>query len=86
MHNIEDSITDNYKYRFSFKRIVPNEFLKLVKQNKQIDKVISRDDNIEITVRDKKIFFDIFKLAVNYELQDLKISSSKLNDLFTKVM
>ena len=57
-----------------------------MKQNKQIDKVISRDDNIEITVRDKKIFFDIFKLAVNYELQDLKISSSKLNDLFTKVM
>ena len=86
MHNIEESIADNYKYRFSFKRIVPNEFLKLVRENKEIDKVISRDNNIEITVREKKTFFNIFKLAINYELQDIKIRSSKLNDLFKRII
>jgi len=86
IQNVEESMNDIYKYRFSFKRIVPSEFLKIIRENKDINKIISRDNNIEIRVKDKKVFFDVFKLAVNYELQDVKMSSSKLTDLFERII
>ena len=86
IQNVEESMDEIYKYRFSFKRIVPSEFLKIIRENKDINKIISRDNNIEIRVRDKKVFFDVFKLAVSYELQDVKMSSSKLTDLFERII
>ena len=86
IQNVEESMNDIYKYRFSFKRIVPSEFLKIIRENKDINKIISRDNNVEIRVKDKKVFFDVFKLAVNYELQDVKMSSSKLTDLFERII
>ena len=75
-----------YKYRFTFKRIVPNDFLKLLRENKNIDKVISKDNNVQIMVKDKNTFFDIFKIAINYELIDIKMSNSKLTELFERII
>jgi len=86
VHNLEKEINDVYKYRFTFKRIVPNEFLKNLRQNKNIDKVISKDNNVQITVKDKNTFFDIFKIAANYELINIKMSNSKLTELFDRII
>ena len=86
IHNLEKEINDVYKYRFTFKRIVPNEFLKTLRQNKNIDKVISKDNTVQILVKDKNTFFDIFKIAINYELIDIKMSDSKLTELFDRII
>ena len=86
IHNLAKEINDMYKYRFTFKRIVPNDFLKLLRENKNIDKVISKDNNVQIMVKDKNTFFDIFKIAINYELIDIKMSNSKLTELFERII
>ena len=85
IQNLDNKINDTYKYRFTFKRIVPSEFLKTVRNNNEINHITSRDNNLELTIQDKSVFFDIFKIAINYELVDLKISNSKLSELFKKV-
>ena len=83
---LEKEINDSYKYRFTFKRIAPVKFLKDLKQNKNIDKVVSKDNNIQITVKDKSIFFDVFKAAVDYELIDFNMSNSKITELFERIV
>jgi hypothetical protein len=37
-------------------------------------------------VKDKNTFFDIFKIAINYELIDIKMSNSKLTELFERII
>ena len=85
INNLESKINDSFKYRFTFKRIVPNEFLKALKNNDKIKNIISRDCDVQILISDKIEFFKIFKMAVNYELIDIKISDSKLSDLFQRL-
>tara|TARA_B100000945_G_scaffold63359_1_gene47339 strand:- start:419 stop:1336 length:918 start_codon:yes stop_codon:yes gene_type:complete len=85
-NSLEKEINDSYKYRFTFKRIAPVKFLKDLKQNKNIDKVVSKDNNIQITVKDKSIFFDVFKAAVDYELIDFNMSNSKITELFERIV
>ena len=85
INNLESKINDSFKYRFTFKRIVPNEFLKALKNNDKIKNIISRDCDVQILISDKKEFFKIFKMAVNYELIDIKISDSKVSDLFQRL-
>ena len=85
INNLETKINDSFKYRFTFKRIVPNEFLKSLKNNDKIKNIISRDCDVQILISDKMEFFKIFKMAVNYELIDIKISDSKVSDLFQRL-
>ena len=85
INNLESKINDSFKYRFTFKRIVPNEFLKALKNNDKIKNIISRDCDVQILISDKMEFFKIFKMAVNYELIDIKISDSKVSDLFQRL-
>ena len=85
INNLESKINDSFKYRFTFKRIVPNEFLKALKNNDKIKNIISRDCDVQILISDKIEFFKIFKMAVNYELIDIKISDSKVSDLFQRL-
>ena len=85
INNLESKINDSFKYRFTFKRIVPNEFLKALKNNDKIKNVTSRDCDVQILTSDKIEFFKIFKMAVNYELIDIKISDSKVSELFQRL-
>ena len=85
INNLESKINDSFKYRFTFKRIVPNEFLKALKNNDKIKNVTSRDCDVQILTSDKIEFFKIFKLAANYELIDIKISDSKVSELFQRL-
>ena len=85
INNLESKINDSYKYRFTFKRIVPNEFLKSLKNNNKIKNIISKDCNVQISISDKLEFFKIFKMAINYELIDIKISDSKITELFQRL-
>ena len=85
IHNLESKINDSFKYRFTFKRIVPNEFLKALKNNDKIKDITSRDCDVQILMSDKIEFFKIFKIAVNYELIDIKISDSKVSELFRRL-
>ena len=36
-------------------------------------------------VENKSTFFDVFKMVVNYELIDFKMSDSKLTELFERI-
>ena len=85
IHNLEQEINDMYKYRFTFKRIVPNQLLKDLRDNKNITKVLSKDNHLQIMIKDKNTFFDVFKMAINYELIDFKMSDSKLTELFERI-
>ena len=85
INNLESKINDSYKYRFTFKRIVPNEFLKSLKNNNKIKNIISKDCNVLISISEKLEFFKIFKMAINYELIDIKISDSKITELFQRL-
>ena len=85
INNLESKINDSFKYRFTFKRIVPNEFLKALKNNDKIKNVTSRDCDVQILTSDKIEFFKIFKMAANYELIDIKISDSKVSELFQRL-
>ena len=83
--NINNSINTTYRYQFIFKRIVPHEFLKLIKTNAKIKNMISRDKYFEFSTNQKSIFFKTFQMALNYELIDLKFNYSKLNEIYLKV-
>ena len=74
-----------YKYRISFKRLVPNDFLKKMKENKSIIKLISRERHIEFSVYEESVFLKIIKAAFEYDLVSVKTVSSKLNDIFLRV-
>ena len=86
LNNLEQEINDIYKFRFTFKRIVPNDFIQNLRSNNDIQKIQSKDNNIQIIVKDKRIFFDVFKIAVNYELIDFEMSDSKITELFERIM
>ena len=86
LNNLEKEINDIYKFRFTFKRIVPNDFIQNLRSNNDIQKIQSKDNNIQIIVKDKRIFFDVFKIAVNYELIDFEMSDSKITELFERIM
>ena len=85
MKNILDSMGAIYKYRISFKRLVPNEFLKAIKNNKSVIKVTSRERHIEFSVSSESVFLKIIKTAMEYDLDSIKTVSSKLNEVFLKV-
>ena len=85
MKNILDSSGSIYKYRLSFKRLVPNDFFKKMKENKSIIKLVSRERHIEFSVSNETDFLNIIKLAIKYDLDSIKTESSKLSDIFLKV-
>ena len=85
LHNLDREINDIYKYRFTFKRIVPSQLLKDLRDDKNISKVTSNDNHLQIMVENKSTFFDVFKMVVNYELIDFKMSDSKLTELFERI-
>ena len=85
MKNILDAMRTIYKYRISFKRSVPIDFLKKMKENKSIIKLISRERHIECSVYEESIFLKIIKAAFEYDLVSIKTISSKLNDIFLRV-
>ena len=74
-----------YKYRISFKRLVPNDFLKKLKDNKSIMRLVSRERHIEFSISNESGFLNIVKMAMEYDLDSIKTVSSKLNDVFLKV-
>ena len=83
--NINKQINATYTYQFIFKKIVPHEFLKLMKTDSNIKNIISRERYFEFSTKEKSIFFKAFQTALNYELIDLKFNYSKLNELYLKV-
>ena len=83
--NINKQINATYTYQFIFKKIVPHEFLKLMKADSNIKNIISRERYFEFSTKEKPIFFKAFQTALNYELIDLKFNYSKLNELYLKV-
>ena len=83
--NLESQLNDIQKYRFTFKRIVPSEFLKALKNNNKVKNVISKDCNVQVSISDKSEFFKIFNMAINYELVDINISNSKITELFERL-
>ena len=83
--NINNAVDNTYRYQFIFKRIVPYEFLKLVKADSNVQNIISRDKYFEFNTSKKSIFFKTFQTALNYELIDFKFKYSKLNEIFLKV-
>tara|TARA_B100000212_G_C27381971_1_gene537493 strand:- start:2027 stop:2941 length:915 start_codon:yes stop_codon:yes gene_type:complete len=83
--NLESQLNDVQKYRFTFKRIVPSEFLKALKNNNKVKNVISKDCNVQVSISDKSDFFKIFNMAINYELVDINISNSKITELFERL-
>ena len=83
--NLESQLNDVQKYRFTFKRIVPSEFLKALKNNNKVKNVISKDCNVQVSISDKSEFFKIFDMAINYELVDINISNSKITELFERL-
>ena len=85
MKSILDSMKAIYKYRISFKRLVPNDFFRKIKENKSVIKSVSRERHIEIAVQNESVFFSIMKLAFEYDVESIKTQSSKLNDIFLKV-
>ena len=85
LYNLDREINDIYKYRFTFKRIVPSQLLRDLRDNKNISKVASNDNHLQIMVENKSTFFDVFKMVVNYELIDFKMSDSKLTELFERI-
>ena len=54
--NLESQLNDVQKYRFTFKRIVPSEFLKVFKNNNKVKNVISKDCNVQVSISDKSEF------------------------------
>tara|TARA_B100000945_G_scaffold203678_1_gene163693 strand:- start:128 stop:550 length:423 start_codon:yes stop_codon:yes gene_type:complete len=85
LYNLDREINDIYKYRFTFKRIVPSQLLRDLRNNKNISKVTSNDNHLQIMIENKNTFFDVFKMVVNYELIDFKMSDSKLTELFERI-
>ena len=83
--NLESQLNDVQKYRFTFKRIVPSEFLKALKNNNKVKNVISKDCNVQVSISHKSEFFKIFNMAINYELVDINISNSKITELFERL-
>ena len=59
MKNILEAMRTIYKYRISFKRSVPIDFLKKMKENKSIIKLISRERHIECSVYEESVFLKI---------------------------
>ena len=86
MKNILKTMRTIYKYRISFKRLVPNDFLKKMKENKSIVKLISRERHIEFSVYEESVFLKIIKAAFEYDLVSIKTVSSRLNDIFLRVI
>ena len=85
INNINNAVDNTYRYQFVFKRIVPHDFLKLVKADSEVKNIISRDKYFEFSTNKKSIFFKTFQTALNYQLIDLKFSYSKLNEIYSKV-
>ena len=83
--NINKQMRATYTYQFIFKKIVPHEFLKLMKSDSNIKNIISRERYFEFSTKEKSIFFKAFQKALNYELVDLRFNYSKLNELYLKV-
>ena len=84
LKDLEKSVNSKFKYRFIFKRIVPHKFLNVIKEEKIINKYLCRDNYFEFIVSDKRNFFQLVKMALEYELTDIKFESSKLNNIFDK--
>ena len=85
MSNINNSINNTYRYQFTFKKIVPNNYLRELKSDKNINNIISRGEFLEFSVKNKQLFFKKFKEALDYDLIDIKYSYSKIDELFKKV-
>ena len=85
MSNINNSINDTYRYQFTFKKIVPNNYLRELKSDKNINNIISRGEFLEFSIKNKQLFFKKFKEALDYDLIDVKYSYSKIDELFKKV-
>ena len=74
-----------HKYRISFKRIVPHDFLEFVKSNKSIIRFKSMDRHIEFVTDKKHAFFKVLQSALDYDLDDIKTNAFKLDEVFLKV-
>ena len=85
MSSINNSINDTYRYQFTFKKIVPNNYLRELKNDKNFNNIISRGEFLEFSVKNKQLFFKKFKEALEYDLVDIKYSYSKIDELFKKV-
>ena len=85
LDKINNATTNTNKYRISFKRIVPHDFLEFVKSNKSIIRFKSMDRHIEFVTDKKHAFFKVLQSALDYDLDDIKTNAFKLDEVFLKV-
>ena len=85
LSKIFENISESYRYHFVFKKIVPNSFLKDLKNDKNIYDVISRDVHLEFSTKLKQVFFSKIELASQYDLVDVRYNQSKIKEIFKKI-
>ena len=83
--DLKDNFKGNYNYEFLFKRIVPNDFVRKIKNNDSVINYKVREDKIILTIKEKQIFFQILKLVLDYEIINITFDESKLNQIINRV-
>lgn len=83
--NLKNHYKGNYKYEFSFDRIVPNKFVKKIKNNEFILDFQVRENKIIFLIREKHILFQVLKLALEYDMININFEKSKLNQIIKSV-
>ena len=69
-------------YRLVFKEEPPEEFINQLKQNPRVHRPKMKGLELEFYSRERNHFFNVLKLALNYDLSDLDTSICSLRDLY----
>ena len=83
--DLKDKFKGNYNYEFLFKRIVPNDFVRKIKENNFVINYKVRENKILITIKEKHIFFQLLKLVLDYDIINISFDESKLNQIINRV-
>ncbi len=70
------------RYRLSFTKNPPDEFMNKLKEYPRVLRPTLKGLDLEFYSRERKQFFNVLKLALNYELDDIDTGICTLRDLF----
>ena len=70
------------RYVLSFSSHPPSEFFEKVKENPRVLKPSLNGLDFEFYSRERKQFFNVLNIALNFSLNDIEVSTCKLRDLF----
>tara|TARA_Y100001970_G_C14206373_1_gene844260 strand:- start:837 stop:1763 length:927 start_codon:yes stop_codon:yes gene_type:complete len=69
-------------YRLTFLSVPSNDFFEKLKEYPRVIRPKLKGMDLEFYSRERKQFFNVLKLALDYELADLDTSNCRLRDLF----